>query len=110
MTESPTWKEFCPAMEMFIDTLLLGFTLAFITSAARPPQPFWKGRSGRLLCHWSCWSLWENNCGGTGLVLAIYSVRLIGCTNVPTLETKERSPELNIAWVLAMVGWMPKLV
>ena len=41
-------------------------------------HPVWKARSARLLCHSTCWSLWENNWGGSGTVRAVYCAFVVG--------------------------------
>ena len=53
----------------------------------RPPQPNFGGWSGREVCQWVTWSLWENNCGGLGTDLFWYCARVMGCTSGPALNS-----------------------
>ena len=71
VTFFPTWKKFVPARLIDIEIWLLELNV-FTRSASRPPQPVVGGLSGTLLCHWTCWSLCEKSCGGSGTELALY--------------------------------------
>ena len=52
----------------------------------RPHQPLWKGLSGRELCHWFCWSLWEKSPGHTFELPDVY-----GASKFPTSATNAAS-------------------
>lgn len=93
----PTWNEFWPFRLIDIETLLVVF-IASTRSATRPPHPVENGLSGTLLCHSTCWSLWENNCGGSGTERALYCAFVVGTTSVPALPIKAIWPESNNAF------------
>ena len=51
-------------MEMEPGGMFSRISSSRILSMARPPQPVRPRVSGRDVCHWVTWSLWENSCGG----------------------------------------------
>ena len=91
-TLRPTWKEFWPfnVIDMEIELLELK---ASVRSARRPPQPEAKALSAMLLCHSTCWSLWEKSDIGSGTERARYWARVVGTASVPTLAMNAIWPE-----------------
>ena len=77
VTALPTWKEFWPFRLIDIEMLLFVLN-AFVRSARRPPHPVVNGLSGMLLCHSTCWSLWEKSWDGSGTDCAVYWALVVG--------------------------------
>ena len=93
-THGSTWKLLNPFSVTDIETVPLPLS-ELVRSAARPPQPVRNGWSGTLLCHCTCWSLCENNCGGSFAVPPEYWAFVVGSTSVPTLASSAAWPELK---------------
>src|ERR1035438_122137 len=85
-TVCPIWNEFSPATLIDIEIVAL-VLIALIRSASRPPQPVWNGRSGRLLCHWVCWSACEKSWGGRDAEPDVYWLSVVGYVRVPVLAS-----------------------
>jgi len=99
-----------PAIEIDIDTscpVLERPLSESIRSATRPPQPVRESRSGIDVCHWITWSLCEKSCGGYGMLLARYCVRVIGNSSVPTLGRIASFPLLNRLAISVQLGCRP---
>ena len=67
------------------------------TSPILPPQPMVEP-SGEEDCHTDCWSLCENNLGGSGYLtrlLLLYCSRVKGTIKGPTLSCTAALPVLN---------------
>src|SRR5882672_3962495 len=82
-------------------------------SAQRPAQPLNCARPwGTAVCHCSIWSLCENNALGTGSAAfwpfshALNCALLMGCTSVPTFDTKERR-RLPVEFPAAVPAFVP---
>src|SRR5258705_1528921 len=79
-------------------------------SPMRPPQPE-VAPSGADDCQTDCWSLWENNLGGSGTDFALYCAFVVGCTSVPTFNITASRLLVNSGSSGASSGasayWMP---
>src|SRR5208283_381253 len=105
-TVCPIWNEFSPAT--LIDIEIVEFVLiALIISASRPPHPVWKGWSGRLLCHWVCWSACENSWGGSEAEPEVYWLRVVGYVSVPVFARIASWPLPKRLWISGYEGWRP---
>ena len=109
LTCRPTWKEFWPAKLMDIEIVWLSLN-ALVRSASRPPQPVVNSLlSGRLLCHWTCWSLWENSALGSGTDLVWNWALVVGTASVPTLARIASLPPAKRSRSSGVAGCRPNV-
>ncbi len=102
----PAWNSVLPDSETLSASCWLD-TCEASTSATRPAQPDFEVFWPRRLCHWSCWSLCEKSCGGSGTDFAWYCALLVGAISGPTLAITAQRADSNRLATPPIEGCMP---
>ena len=102
----PAWKNVLPDSETLSASCWPDTWLAS-RSAMRPAQPVFETALPRRLCHWSCWSLCENSCGGSGTDPCWYCALVVGAISGPTLAITAHRADSNRLATPCIEGCMP---